>query len=124
MNNLNTYINEKLKINSKTKITDDWSIQNAKNGDIIYCLTNILFIYKGLDINKKYTNNPNGIIYHALCDDYNNLSIGPSIGIGTINDNNTYHYKLASNEQCKKMFNILKSHGYKWDESKLELEKI
>lgn len=115
---------EKLKVNSKTKINDDWTIKDAKNGDIICCVTNILFIYKDLDINKKYTHNPNGIIYHALCDDYNNLSIGPNVGIGTINDNNTYHYKLASNEQCKKMFNILKSHGYKWDESKLELEKI
>ena len=121
---------EKLKVNSQTKVynrnPEDWNIENAEDGDII-CTTYVCFIYKCLDKDKKYSNSDRAIIYHACCDNTFNLSrlrIGPDIGVGTVDYNSLYNYKLASDEQCKKLFDLLKKKGYEWDETKLELVKI
>jgi len=122
---------EKLKVNSQTKIhnknPEDWNIEKAENGDII-CTNgdkvytkHVYFIYKCLDKDKKT------IIYHACCDNMFRLSqlrIGPNTGVGTIDNNDLFKYKLASDDQCQKLFDLLKKKGYEWDETKLELVKI
>ena len=121
---------EKLKVNSQTKVynrnPEDWNIENAEDGDII-CTKYVCFIYKCLDKDKKYSNSDRAIIYHACCDNMFSLSqllIGPDIGVGTVDNNSLYNYKLASDKQRKKLFDLLKKKGYEWDETKLELVKI
>ena len=118
---------EKLKVNSKSKVNNDWTIEDAKDGDIIIT-KDTQFIYKCLDKNKQYTSNPNGIIYHAcysLLSFHNDpLHIGPDIGVGTSEDHNLSKYKLSSKEECKELFDALKQKGYEWDDKNLKLVKI
>ena len=52
---------EKLKVNSKSQVNGDWSIEDAKDGDIIMSKYN-QFIYKCLDKDKKYCPEPTAII--------------------------------------------------------------
>lgn len=119
---------EKLKVNSKIKLGNDWTIKDAKNGDIILSKYN-QFIYKGLDENKDYCTDTTAIIYHASYalssfHALDKLSIGPDIGVGTISSSERLQYKLSNKEECKELFDALEKEGYKWDEKKLELIKI
>ena len=129
MNNINLYITEKLKINSKSKIynknPEDWSILNAEDGDIVELNDNLLFIYKGL--NKDFHVNNAGddaIVYHAayICDNRKKLEVRTDTGVGTI-DVKPERYKLASPEKCEEFYQALDKAGYKWDETKLEVIK-
>lgn len=127
---IDDYIQEKLKINSKSKVytknPDDWTIEDAEDGDIILT-RDTQFIYKCLDKNKEYSTRTSSIIYHACYSlssfhRLKRLHIGPDIGVGTIDDNE-YKYKLSSKEECKELFDALDKAGYKWDETKLEVIK-
>ena len=119
---------EKLKVNSKLQVNNDWTIEDAQDGDIIISKYN-QFIYKGLDKDKKYCPEPTAIIYHAC---YNlssfhsskPLSIGPDIGVGCLKDSNYQKFKLSSKEECKELFDALKNKGYEWDDKNLKLVKI
>ena len=129
MNNINQYITEKLKINSKSKIynknSEDWSILNAEDGDIVELDDNLLFIYKGLNKDFHVNNaGPYAIVYHAyyLCDNRKKLEVITDTGVGEIN-NKPERYKLASPEKCEEFYKALDDHGYKWDETKLEVIK-
>ena len=132
MKNLISII-EKLKVNSKTKINthkDNWSIDTAEDGDIVMS-DSVLFIYKSLDTEKKFSTFSNAIIYHACCRIYkgsipkdHDLEIGPSIGVGTAKDDNINHYKLAPKDLCDEFIKLLEKEGYIWNEVKLELVKI
>jgi len=125
---------EKLKINSKTKVHNtnpkDWTIENAEDGDFVACLKDIVFIYNGLnkDIKKYPQFDGDTIIYHACYyggdknDPNNEIHIGPTCGVGNIH--NTYNFRLATDEQKQEFIDALKSKGYKWDDTKLELEKL
>lgn len=126
---------EGLKIGSKTKIhhidKENWSIDKAENGDMIVINSGLLFIYKSLDTEKKFSTFSNAIVYHACCSIKNesipenhNLQIGPSIGVGTTKDNKINNYKLAPKKLCDEFIKLLEKEGYKWDEVKLELTKI
>ena len=134
MKQLYSFILEKLKVNSKTKVynknPEDWNIDKAEDGDIIIS-DSVLFIYKSLDTKKKFSTFSNAIIYYACCGIRNgsiaknhNLEIGPSIGVGTTAEKNIYHYKLAPKDLCDEFIKLLEKEGYKWDEVKLELTKI
>ena len=129
MKNLKDIIQEKLKVNSKTKVynknPEDWSIVDAEDGDIVELNNNLLFIYKGL--NKDYhVNNagPNAIVYHAtyICDNRKKLEVITDTGVGEIT-NRPERYKLASPEKCEEFYQALDKAGYKWDETKLEVIK-
>lgn len=120
---------EKLKINSKTKVHDrnpkDWTIENAEDGDFVACLGDTVFIYKCLnkDIKKYPQFDDDTIIYHACYDESNKgIHMGPTCGIGNIR--NTYNFRLATDKQKQEFINALKSKGYIWDDTKLELVKI
>ena len=126
MENLISII-EKLKVNSKSQVNNDWSIEDAKDRDIIMSKYN-QFIYKGLNKDKKYCPEPTAIIYHAC---YNlssfrskPLSIGPYIGVGSLKDRDYQNFKLSSKEECKELFDALKQKGYKWDDKNLKLVRI
>jgi len=125
-------LSEALKINSKSKVNikdlENWTINDAEDGDIIISKYN-QFIYKCLNDDKKYCSEPTAIIYHAC---YNltpfhsskPLSIGPDIGVGSLKDGNYQQFKLSSKEECKELFNALDKAGYKWNDVKLKLVKI
>ena len=125
---------EKLKVNSKTKVHDrnpkDWTIENAEDGDFVTCLGDIVFIYKCLnkDIKKYPQFDDDTIIYHACYftgeknEPNKGIDIGPTCGVGNIR--NTYDFRLATDKQKQEFINALKSRGYEWDDTKLELVKI
>ena len=126
----NDFIQEKLKINSKSKVNirnkENWSIKNAEDGDIV--LDNwgrLFFIYKCLNTNYKYCDesNENAIVYHAIYfKKRNEIKVATDIGVGVNNDE--LRYKLATDEQCEEFYKALKDHGYKWDDIKKEVVKL
>lgn len=127
METLNNFIIEKLKLSRNTKFRDldNWSIKTAEDGDIITGYGLIYFIYKCLNDNHKYSNtSERSIIYHVLYidDDREILNIGPDVGVGSIN--NPGNYRLATEEECEKLFKALKKKGYKWNENQLKIVKI
>ena len=124
---LNNYITEKLKINSKSKISikdkENWSIKTAEDGDIIYN-GSFLFIYKCLRKDCKIPHNnasPNAIVYHAICYHSGRIKVEIDTGVGT--DDNDY-YELATDEQCENFYKALEKNGYKWDDNKKEIVKL
>ena len=134
MNDLKTVIQEKLKINSKTKLSknynryvENWTIKDAKDGDfVVWVPDNKYFIYKclsgetNIDIGNKFVTD--AIVYHVLYDQkHDKLIIGPKTGIGDISYEKWY--KFASDEECEILLKGLDKHGYKWNEKELEVIK-
>ncbi len=123
------FINEKLIINKNIKIKrnlDNWTIENAQDGDIVELDKSLLFIYKGLNKDIHINNTSDGtIVYHAtyICDERKKLKVGVDTGVGNIT-RNPLKYKLASEEKCEEFYEALKKAGYKWDDSKLKIIKI
>jgi len=128
MKDLKDIIQEKLKINSKTKIhtrnLEDWNIQNAENGDfVVWTPGTLYFIYAGLNKDFRVNNaGDDAIIYHILYNpDQDKIYPGPDTGIGDINKPNVY--QLASEEEREILLKGIDKGGYKWDETKLEVVK-
>ena len=131
MKQLNNFIIEKLKINSKSKINvkdpDKWTINDAEDGDIVsWNGDTLLFIYKCLNSgdNKVSSAPDNSIVFHAawICDSRNILDIGIDTGVG---DTSKPHlFKLASEDMCEKFYKELNKKGYKWDNIKKEIVKL
>lgn len=135
MKSFKSFINEALKINSKSKINkhlerqllDDWTIDKAEDGDIVHNIgSELYFIYKCLNTDHKYKKDlsENTIIYHVAYDfKRDDLSIGPDCGIGGIEYRK--YFELATIDKCEELFKALKNHLYKWDEinKKLVYEK-
>lgn len=130
MKKINDFIVEKFKINSKTvkplsrQLIDDWSIENAEDGDIVNSNDgDLYFIYKCLNTNKKYGSlSEDSIIYHVVYSTVSSkLIIGPDYGIGTLR----YHspMKLATLEECENLFKVLEKNNLEWDEKNKKLIK-
>ena len=128
MKQLKEIIQEKLKINSKTKIhtqnQEDWTIKDAEDGDmVVWTPGPLIFIYKGL--NKEFKVNSttdDAIVYHILYNpEQDKIYPGPDTGIGDINKPNVY--RLATEEEYEILLGGINKHGYKWDETKLEVVK-
>jgi len=130
MNNLIDFIQEKLKVGSKTKIhtrnPEDWTIKDAEDGDIIKLHDYLYFIYKCLNKDKKYKASEDAIVYHIVVNmNIKKVFLGPDTGIGTISDKDILtKFALANDEECNKFLEILEEEGFKWDETKLEIVKI
>lgn len=96
----------------------NWTIQDAKPGDVLACNTNI-FIYQELD---KYD------IVKSFCDyRYPQWDLNPKqYGFNNIRDSITYGNKCkpATNAQRALLFQKMKEAGYEWDTYKLELKKV
>ena len=130
MKQLNNFILEKLKINSKSKINvrdkENWSILNAEDGDVIaWNGDTLFFIYKCLNTGYDYSNaNENAIVYHAtyLADNRQKIEIGPDTGVGDTSKPKLF--KLATDEQCDAFYKALEKNGYKWDDDKKEVVKL
>lgn len=114
---------ERLKLNTDSKINhrNNWSILNAKPGDLVQCMDyKIFFMYKGL---VERADIDNIIEYYWLVDlRDNHLKDKPGWGVGTTDDPNKF--KLITTEDEKKVYNYLKQKGYYWDKIKLELKRL
>ena len=130
MKSLYNFITEKFKINSKTVkkekhiSPEDWTIENAEDGDFVqWNSTQLYFIYKCLNGDENYNNTaPDTIIYHAA---YNfsleKLNIGPDTGVGNIR--HPKNFTLASEEKKDEFIKVLEDNGYEWNEYKKEIIK-
>ena len=128
MKDLKDIIQEKLKVGSKTQIhtrnQEDWNIQNAENGDfVVWTPGTLYFIYAGLNKDFKVNNTTDDtIVYHILYNpEQDKIYPGPDTGIGGINKPNVY--RLATEEEYEILLGGINKHGYKWDETKLEVIK-
>ena len=127
MKDINQFITEKFKLSVKNikKKNEQWSIENAEDGDFVRCLETLIFIYKCLNKNKQYsTATEDAIVYHAAFfnDNRKKVTIGPDTGVG--NPKSKYRFQLATDEEIEEFKKALYIEGYKWDENKLEILKI
>jgi hypothetical protein len=128
MKQLAQYIFEKLQIKKNSKVKDhrkNWSIETAKDGDIVIDQNDLYFIYKGLNKDIHINNaGDTAIVYHVagILDERRIISLGPDTGVGALE--NKKYFRLATEEECDKFFEFLKEKGYKWNDKKLELVKL
>ena len=102
-----------------------WSIQDAKDGDIIYI--------------KRHKNNSEWLLIFKEIKIQNNLIDVYDYYAYSITTNNTYHQGFcglwglllddeivcpATKEQCNLLFAKMKEEGYEWDAEKKDLKKI
>lgn len=94
------------------KVFHPWTIQDAKDGDLIYVSTEIKGIQAIFQVRK------NGIIYfHCnLCGDFTQGGYELSGDIKFVNPLPKIHYQ--------RFFQKMKEAGYEWDAEKKELKKI
>ena len=101
-------------------IISKWSIQDAKDGDVL-ATKNFIFIFKNID-------NGNGVHYYCQYEiskheDDNQFDIAlPQSLMGRVG-NSISHYSPATKEQCDLLFQKMKEAGYEWDTGKKELSK-
>ena len=125
---LQDYIQEKLQINKDSKAKpgrDNWTIETAKNGDIIHWNnTGLYFIYKCLNDKRRYADtNSDAIVYHVAGNiETNKVYLGPDTGVGSYK--NPELFELATDEEVEKFLKFLNEQGYKWNDKKLALLKI
>jgi len=129
MKQITNYIKEGLRINKNIiikKSPDNWSIENAEDGDFVnWNGTELYFIYKCLnkELDKPKNLSSDTIIYHAAYSfSIKTLNIGPNSGVGDIKY--PKNFSLASEEKKEDFIEVLKDKGYEWDEDKKELIKI
>ena len=96
-----------------------WTIQDAKDGDVLANEYNTIFIYAGIDATCQFRGSSNAIIYHAVfgCRGF----IGErGTGVGNVKET----YFPATKEQRDLLFQKMHEVGYEWDADKKELKKI
>ena len=99
--------------NTESKTLENWTIQDAKDGDIITMVNEWgvhIFIYN--NTTDKY----NDYGYYAILTSRSNLKFN-----GFCNGKT---YKLANEEEKKKFFQVIKDNGYKWNPETRSLEKL
>lgn len=92
-----------------------WTINDAKNGDVLVCDDERPFIFKGL---LDYNHPDCPVAYCGI--DYEDSFIVSS-GVNFWTDDNV---KPATKEQCDILFQKMEKAGYKWDAEKKELTKL
>jgi len=84
-----------------------WTIQDAKEGDVLVTDNGNTFIYHKHDSNYVY--------YHCSINYFDNITINSSW--------NVLRIKPATKEQCDLLFQKMKEAGYNWDAEKKKLGK-
>lgn len=98
-----------------------WTIQDAKDGDVL-ATENFIFIFKNID-------DGNGVHYYCQYEiskheNDNQFDIAlPQSLMGRVG-NSISHYSPATKEQRDLLFRKMKEAGYEWDADKKELKKI
>ena len=84
----------------------------VQDGDILVG-GECIFIYKGIDSEKKYGGTNEAIIHYACINNIDNyVSIGPKIGVGSFA---WIKYRKAYTDERDLLFARLKEKGYKWE---------
>ena len=121
MENIKNFIFEKLKINSKSKIINNITINDLKRGDIIIYKSKMFDNYK-IGIFYKYTKN-NGIVEFWAVYDYETKQFHV---LSTTWDDRLIELKYASQEEIDELMEIIDKNGYRYDikgKNKIELVK-
>ena len=93
-----------------------WTIQDAKDGDVLYCENSgIEYIVMNNGINK--CNNIDSYFEY-------NSEDGFDIGVPSVLSAEEDIITPATKEQCELLFQKMKEAGYEWDADKKELKKI
>lgn len=87
-----------------------WTIQNAKDGDVL-AAHECLVLFKKLD----------GLNIKCYCT-YHYMGFNPSFYVDTLQNKDAFH--PATKEQRNLLFQKMKEAGYEWDADKKELKKI
>lgn len=99
-----------------------WTIQDAKDGDVLLFEGNYnsIVLFQGIGINGE-----GRINYHCKCD-LGNYSFGIQGNVACLGiiDKNANDFHPATKEQRDLLFQKMKEAGYKWDAEKKELRKI
>ena len=107
-----------------------WTIDDAKDGDVLVCNINKAEI--GGDIEKLPNITPTICVYQNVVKDkdyihiYCSLYNGSSLVLSNSMYYNTFVYNIqpATKEQRDLLFEKMEEAGYEWDEEKKELKKI
>ena len=92
-----------------------WTIEDAKEGDILVIESGRPFIFKGC-LDERHPNSP---VAYCGIDCGNDFHI--SVNISWWTDGNVFP---ATKEQCDFLFQKMKDAGYEWNEDKKELIKL
>jgi len=99
-----------------------WTIQDAKEGDVL-ATENFIFIFKNID-------DSNGVHYYCHYEISKREDDGSRFGIalpqslmGIVGSSFT-HYKPATKEQRDMLFQKMKEEGYEWDDKKKAVKRI
>ena len=126
MKTFNSYINEKLKLNSQSQLSSkEWTIEDAKDGDIItdnrkYNNSKLIYIFKKIEKELIFA-----YCYYDFEDkefrkvDSENLGIRIFTGY-----KNRFDCWLSTEEEKEEFFEAAAKKGYIWDPIKKELKKI
>lgn len=128
------YFNDNIYFSWSVKECDEkchlWTIQDAKDGDVLACNINKAEI--GGNIEKLPNITPTICIYQNVVKDkdyihtYCSLYNGSSLVLSNSMYYNTFVYNIhpATKEQRDILFTKMKEAGYEWDAEKKELKKI
>lgn len=93
-----------------------WTIEDAKDGDVLYCKDNdIEYIVMNKGVNK-YGNIDSHFMYNSTC--------GFDVDIPSVLSIRQDNITPATKEQRDLLFQKLKEAGYEWDAEKKELKKV
>ena len=108
------YFNDNIHLSWSVKECDEkchlWTIQDAKNGDVLAEHETIVMFEKIEDQNIR-----------CYCT-YHYLGFNPAFYVDTLQNKNPY--RPATKEQRDLLFQQIKDAGYKWDDGKRELKKL
>lgn len=121
MENIKNFILEKLKINSKSKIVNNITINDLKRGDIIIYKSKMFDNYK-IAIFNKYIKNK-GIIELLASYDYETKKFHTMVSTW---DDRLEELKYASQEEIDELIEIIDKNGYRYNvkgKNKIEIVK-
>ena len=132
MKSINNFILEKLKLNRQSKLKKEWSIEDAKNGDIITINVvrvkiKYICIFKCIEPDKDVSETPVIRIYgYYNCVTKYFVIMPPTHYFGNLHDVELKRNicSLSTEEEKQKLFEAMKYEGYEWDEKKKELKEI
>lgn len=94
----------------------NWTIQDAKDGDVLVTPNNNIFIFK--EIRNHWQ------VYDHCGLYFDSLTAESSCVNGIFSEELPNDYKPATKEQSDLLFQKMKEAGYEWDDGKNELKKI
>jgi len=133
MKNITNFIFEKLKLNSQSKLKHDWTIEDAKEGDIITIQlkegNKKIYIFRSIE--KVPNIGYKGIKMYCFYDyEEGHFFIIPEDSgsvmgyLKDYEDPNVLTYWKSTDKEKRIFFDAMKERGYKWNERRKTISKI